>query len=319
MIRVILSRLASSILVLLILSAVVFFGGNLLAPGDVAASIAGSDATKEQIAEIAQTLGLDQPLYVQYFDWLRGFVTGDLGTSPITQQTVSSVLVQQSPLSIELALLALVFSTAVGVPVGLFTAVNAKKASDAAMRIPFLVVFSIPVFVIGTLLVLFAANYLPALYSAQYVPISQDFVGNIRGLFLPAVTATVPTAALVIQMTRSTMLESLSQPHVSMAKMKGVPDRQIHYRHALKPALPPIVTMQGFQFGLLLGNLFVIEEIFSLPGLGRGILESIDGRDFVTLQGQVIVVAIVFIAANLLVDLIVPLIDHRLVTAGATA
>jgi peptide/nickel transport system permease protein len=317
MIRFIVSRLSSSLLVLLVLSALVFFGGSTLAPGDVAASIAGADATQEQIATVARSLGLDQSLYVQYFDWLRGFATGDLGISPITQRTVSEVLVQQTPLSIELALIALLLSTAIGLPVGLFTAVRAQKAADIVTRVPFLAIFSIPVFVIGTLLVLFAASYTPGLYSAEYIPLSEGLLGNLRSLLLPSLTATVPTTALVIQMTRSTMLESLSQPYVAMARMKGVAERRIHNRHALKNALPPIVTMQGFQFGLLLGNLFVIEEIFSLPGLGRGILESIDGRDFITLQGQVIVIAAAFILANLIVDMVVPLLDRRIVTAGA--
>ena len=308
-------RLVSAALISVAVSAVVFFGGKGLAPGNIVTVLVGSEgASPEQIDALNRKFGLDKPLVVQYLDWLYGAIHGDFGISLISRESVSSIIGQQAPVSLELALFALIIATGIGVPIGILAAVRSGGRAGWAMRLPFLIIFGVPVFVAGTVFVLVTARFLPFFYSATYVPITEDFYSNLVALFLPALSAGLPTSALVIQMTRVAMLDSLAQPYIVMARAKGVPVWKIHYLHALKAAFGPILTLIGFQFGILLGSLFVVEEIFSLPGLGRGVLGAIGSRDFGVVQAQVLVIAIVFILGNLIVDIVQPIIDRRIVT-----
>lgn len=308
-------RIASAVLISLAVSAMVFFGGKGLAPGNIVTVLVGSEgASQEQIDSLNHQFGLDKPLVVQYLDWLKGAVHGDFGISLISHESVTSIIGQQTPVSLELAIFALVLASGIGVPIGVLAAVRTNSGSGWAVRLPFLIIFGVPVFVAGTVFLLITARFFPFWYSASYVPISEDVRSNLVALFLPALTAGLPTSALVIQMTRAAMLDSLSQPYIVMARAKGVSPWKIHYLHALKAAFGPILTLIGFQFGILLGSLFVVEQIFSLPGLGRGVLGAIGERDFGVVQAEVLVIAIAFILGNLIVDMVHPLIDRRIVT-----
>jgi peptide/nickel transport system permease protein len=304
--------IGSTIVVLLLCSAAVFFAGNVLAPGNAATTLIGAEgATPEQRAELNHRLGLDRPLIVQYFDWVVGAAHGDFGVSPISNRSATSVIIQEAPVSLEVALLALLLATLIGVPLGVMAAVWAGRPIDYLLRVIALTSLSVPVFVIGTLLVLVAANNAPDLTPATFVPLISDPGANLVGMLLPVLTAAIPTMALLMQMTRATMLENLSQPYVTMAYARGIPRWRIYFVHALKNALPPITTFLGFQLGILLGSLFIVETVFSLPGLGRGLIGSVNARDYVVLEAEVMIIAAAFILGNLVVDLLVPLIDPR--------
>jgi len=309
--RAVLTRLTAMVAVMLAVSALVFALGTQI-PGDLTSVIVGQEgATAAQFAEVEKRLGLDKPLPVQYVTFLGNALHGDLGTSPITGRTVTSDLAQQIPVSLELAVLTLLLSTLIGLPAGVVAAVHANKKLDVVIRSQLLVVFSMPVFVIGILVLLVGARIAPGLFQVSYTSWSDSPADHIRGLIMPLLTITLPIAAMTMQMTRSAMLEVLSDPFVVTARAVGVAARRIHYVHALRNALPPIVTFVGFQFGVLLGGLIVVEQIFSLPGLGRGMLEAIATRDYPMVTATTLVFAGAFVLINALIDLSYPILDPR--------
>lgn len=303
---------SSTLIVLLLCSAAVFFAGNLLAPGSAVTTLIGAEgATAEQRRAMEQRLGLDRPLPVQYMAWLAGAARLDFGVSPISNRRATDVILQEAPASLELALLVLGFATLLGVPAGVAAAVRAGSWLDHMIRVLAMASLAIPIFVLGTVALLTFSTYLPGFVSATFVPFSVNPAENLRGLLLPVVTATIPTAAQLMQMTRATMLEVLSQPYVAMAFARGVPLWRIYFIHALKNALPPVITFQGFLLGILLGSLFIVETVFSVPGLARGLIGSLNNRDYVVLMAQVMVIATFFIAGNLVAELLVAAIDPR--------
>ena len=311
MIRTLTTRLASVVAVLLVVSALVFLLGSLI-PGDLTSVVVGQEgATAAQFAKVRHDLGLDQPLPVQYLHWLGNALHGDFGTSPITGRHVSADLAQQIPVSAELALLCLLFSTLIGLPAGIAAAVHANKRLDVILRSSLLVVFSVPVFVIGVLLLLIGGNLAPDLFQVSYVPWQQDPLGHLRSMLMPLLTITLPFAAMTMQMTRSATLEVLSDPFITTARAVGVRPQRIHYLHALRNALPPIITFLGFQLGVMLGGLIVVEQLFSLPGLGRGMLDAISTRDYPMVTATTLVFAATFVVVNALVDILYPLLDPR--------
>lgn len=302
----------STLIVLLLCSAAVFFAGNLLAPGSAVTTLIGAEgATKEQREELERRLGLDRPLVVQYASWVTGAARGDFGVSPISNRRATDVIAQEAPTSLQLALLVLALSTLTGVPAGVAAAVWAGRWTDYLIRTVALASLAIPVFVLGTVFLLMSSAYAPDLVAATFVPFSTDPGANLVGLIVPTITATIPTAAQLMQMTRATMLEVLSRPYVTMAYARGIPRGRIYFVHALKNALPPIITFQGFLLGILLGSLFIVETVFSLPGLARGLIGSINNRDYVVLMAEVMVIATFFIVGNLVAELLVAAIDPR--------
>ncbi|WP_020501375.1 ABC transporter permease [Sciscionella marina] len=312
MIRYVGKKVLGAAAVLFVLSALVFMAGRGLAPGNPAMTLAGPKASPADIAAIEHKLGLDKPVWQQYLDWLGNALHGDFGVSPISGQANIEVIGQQAPVSFELAVLGLVIAVVLGVPVGVMTASRAGTAADWTMRIPLLVIFAFPAFVSGSIALYLATHYLTNLYSASYIPLSQAPLANLQAMLLPALAVGIPTAPLVAQMTRSSMIETLAQPHIATARTNGIAEWRIKYQYALRAALPPVLTLIGFIFGLLVGGLFIVEKIFSLPGLGRGVLDSITNRDFVQVTGQALVLAAAFIIGNLIVDLVLPLVDRRI-------
>lgn len=311
MLRLLLSRAGAMLAVLFAVSALVFALGSLI-PGDLTSVIVGQEgATKEQFEEVRRNLGLDQPLPVQYVRWLGNALRGDLGTSPITGRRVSSDLALQIPVSLELAVLCLLFSTLIGLPAGIAAAVHANRRLDVLIRAQLLVVFSVPTFVIGILLLLVGSRVAPDLFRVAFTPWSQDPVAHIRSMVMPLATIAFPMAAMTMQMTRSAMLEVLSDPFIVTARASGVRLQRIQYLHALRNALPPIVTFVGFQFGVMLGGLIVVEQIFSLPGLGRAMLEAISTRDYPMVTATTLVFAVSFVLINAVIDMLYPVLDPR--------
>jgi peptide/nickel transport system permease protein len=312
MLKHILNRLGTSAILIVLLTAMIFFAGRGLVPGSLASQIVGPKASPAAIAAVEHELGLDRPVYVQYFDWLLHALKGDFGTSPITGLSTTQVLAQQTPISLELALFALLIAVVIGVPLGVLAATRANSAVDSAVRAPMIVLFAVPGFIMGSLFVYFAGTFLTDFYSPIYIPFRQDPVQNIRMMMLPAFAVGIPTAPLIMQMTRGAMIETLGQPFVVAARCNGLSSRMVTYGYALRAALPPILTFIGFMFGTLIGGLVIVEQIFNLPGLGRGILQSIASRDFVQLVAQAAILAASFIGANLTVDLVIPFLDRRI-------
>jgi peptide/nickel transport system permease protein len=311
MIKAIVTRLGALIGVLLAVSALVFVLGSLV-PGDLTSVIVGQEgATPEQYAEVSKRLGLDQPLYIQYVHWLALAVQGDFGTSPITGRNVSADLALQVPVSLELTALCLLLSTLLGLPAGVIAAVHANKRLDVMIRLFLLVMFSVPIFVIGVLVLLVSSQLAPDLLQVAYTPWSEDPVRHVVGLIMPLLTITLPITAQTMQMTRGAMLEVLSEPFIATARANGVVSRRIYYIHALRIAMPPIITFIGFQFGILLGGLIVIEQIFSIPGLGRGMLDAIATRDYPMVTATTLVFASAFVVINAIIDLLYPILDPR--------
>jgi peptide/nickel transport system permease protein len=311
MLKLLLARLGAVGAVLFAVSVLVFGLGSLI-PGDLTSVIVGQEgATAAQFEEVRRNLGLDQPLPVQYARWLGHALQGDFGTSPITGRSVASDLAQQIPVSLELAVLCLVLSTLLGMPAGILAAVHANRRLDVLIRSQLLIAFSVPTFVIGILVLLLGSHFAPDLFRMSFTPWSQDPAAHIRSMIMPLVTITLPMTAMTMQMTRSAMLEVLGDPFIVTARAMGVRLARIQYLHALRNALPPIITFIGFQFGVMLGGLIVVEQIFSLPGLGRGMLEAISTRDYPMVTATTMVFAVSFVVINAVIDLLYPVLDPR--------
>lgn len=311
MLKMIFTRLGSILAVLFAVTVLVFGLGSLI-PGDLTSVIVGQEgATAEQFEEVRRSLGLDKPLPVQYAHWLWNALRGDFGISPITGRSVSSDLAQQIPVSVELAVACLILSTLMGLPAGIVAAVHANKKLDVLIRSQLLIAFSVPTFVIGILLLLVGSRVAPDLFLLSFTPWSVDPEAHIRSMLMPLLTITLPITAMTMQMTRSAMLEVLTDPFIVTARSVGVRLPRIHYLHALRNALPPIITFIGFQFGVMLGGLIVVEQIFSLPGLGRGMLEAISTRDYPMVTATTLVFAVSFVIINAVIDLLYPVLDPR--------
>jgi len=311
MLKMIFARLGSILAVLFAVTVLVFGLGSLI-PGDLTSVIVGQEgATAEQFEEVRRNLGLDKPLPVQYAHWLWNALHGDFGISPITGRSVSSDLAQQIPVSVELAVACLLLSTLLGLPAGIVAAVHANKKLDLLIRSQLLIAFSVPTFVIGILLLLVGSRVAPDLFLLSFTPWSVDPAAHIRSMIMPLLTITLPITAMTMQMTRSAMLEVLTDPFIVTARAVGVRLPRIHYLHALRNALPPIITFIGFQFGVMLGGLIVVEQIFSLPGLGRGMLEAISTRDYPMVTATTLVFAVSFVIINAVIDLLYPVLDPR--------
>ena len=285
-----------------------------LLPGNVIDIMFGGDAvaSPELREQAAKQLGLHGSYPRQYWDWMSGVVQGDFGNSLLSQQPISDIFRSALPVTIELIVLGLLIATVIGVPLGVISAVRRNSASDYVARVGGLLGISIPNFWLATLLlILFSRvfNWVPPL---QYVSFFDDPWLNIQEFFMPAIAISVFTLAIVMRMVRATMLEVLNLDYVRTARAKGVPRHKVLRRHALRNALIPVVTVVGFEVGVLIGGAAVVEIIFGLPGLGYILLNAIFQRDYPVIQNATLLIAAVFVAVNMLVDLIYGWLDPRI-------
>ncbi len=289
-----------------------------LLPGDVIDQLMGLEGTLggEARATLRRLLGLDAPVHVQYLRWLGDLARLDLGVSLRTSQPVRDALAQRLPVTVELALLAVLFSLLLAVPLGLLSAIFRNRFVDSAARLFGLVGLSMPVFWLAALLILAGASFLHWLPPVVYVPFWEDPAQNLRQMAFPTLALGLSLVAVVMRMTRSSMLEVLGQDYIQTARAKGATEWAIVLRHALKNALIPVVTIVGVQFGYLLGGSVVVEQIFGLPGLGFMLLNAIYQRDYPVVQGTVVFVALFFILVNLAVDLLYGALDPRVRYGG---
>lgn len=324
-------RLLSLIPVLIGISLLVFLFLHLI-PGDPAVVLLGERASTEQVAALREKLGLNQPLYVQYFLFMRDLLRGDLGSSVFNLLPIRDQLATRWPATFELAIAAMLIAVLIGIPLGILAAVRKNSAADNFSTIFSLVGVSMPVFWLGLLLIyLFAVNlqWLPpsgrisvesggafksitGFYVLDSIIQRRSFAEVVAHLILPALTLGTIPLAILTRITRGAMLEVLSQDYVRTARAKGLNERIVVWQHALKNALLPVVTIIGLQFGALLGGAILTETIFSWPGIGSWIYEGILNRDYPVVQGGVIFVALIFVIVNLLVDLSYALLDPRI-------
>ena len=284
-----------------------------LIPGDVVTNLVGLDArpTPEQLANLRRLFGLDQPIHVQFGIWFGALITGDLGQSLRTGRPIADDLMLRLPVTLELAVLALAVALLIAIPLGVIAATKRGQFADYAASLFALIGLAAPNFWLAILFILFFSLQLRLLPSGGYVLLSENPLENLRHMVLPSVALGLSLAAATTRITRSSLLEVLSLDYVRTARAKGLSERIVIYRHALKNALIPVATVIGLQVGTLLGGAIIIEEIFGLPGIGRFALEGINLRDYPVVQGAVLVVAGAFVLVNVLVDVLYALIDPR--------
>jgi peptide/nickel transport system permease protein len=303
-------RLLSAIPVLLVVSIVTFLIMWLI-PGDISAELGGSDATPEQIERIREQFGLNKPLLERAAQWYGNLLQGDLGHSYLQNRSVADAVFERLPVTLSLAALSLVLASIMGVLLGILAAVRHNSWADQGSMVAALVGLSIPDFWFGLVLIIVFGVFLGWLPTGGYVPITEDFFGWVRSMTLPALTLAFTQMGVIARMTRSSMLDVLDQDFVRTARAKGMRARTVIFRHALRNALVPIVTVMGVTAGILLSGAVVIESVFSLPGVGRLIVGSIQRRDFPIIQGGLLVTACVFVFVNLVVDILYGWLDPR--------
>jgi peptide/nickel transport system permease protein len=304
-----LRRVALTIPTLLAMSIFVFLLIHLV-PGDPARAMLGFRATPQNIAVVREGLHLDEPLPTQYLDWLTAALQGDLGRDYISGVPVSTLIWQRVGVTLELVVLSMALAVLVGVPLGVLAARGARFARRLSSG--FVVAgVAIPDFWLATLLVLLFAATLGWLPPLGWAPLSDGVLENLRYLALPVLALAIGQAAYILRTTQGTMEETLGQPFVAFLRARGVSERRIVFRHALRNSAMPIVTVVGIQFGVMLGAAVVIETIFGLPGLGRLVVTSITQRNYTVVQGAVLTIAVVFILITLLTDLLYGWLDPR--------
>lgn len=312
--RYLLRRTGLSLLLLLVVATLLFFSIHLL-PGDPALLILGGDSaqpTPEQIATVRARLGLDRPLPVQYVAWLSRVIRGDLGRSLLDDRPVATDLANRLPRTLQLVVSALLLAVSVGVPLGLFAARRRGRLADPAASTLALLGFSMPVFVIGMLLVAAFSLALGWLPPTGYVPFREDPREFLRHLILPVLALSAAPMATTMRMTRSSFLEQSSLEYVRTARAKGLAEPAVAWRHVLRNALMPVVTVVGLQVGSMFAGAVLVEYIFTWPGLNTLLLNSLSTRDYPMIQGVVLLAAVMFVGVNFVTDLCYAIINPRI-------
>ncbi len=315
MITFIIRRIALLIPVLFGVSIVVFTLIHMI-PGDAAMLAIGVDQriSAEQRERVRKSYGLDQPKPVQYAKWMGHVLRGDLGHSLRTKRPLTQELRLRLPVTIQLAVMAALLGTLPAVAVGVLAAVKRNSWADYSATIFTLLGISVPNFLLATLLVLCFSFWLKWLPPIGFRPLADDPAQNLKTMILPAISLSLPFAAVMMRNTRSAVLETLSQEHVRVARAKGLSNKTVLSRHVLRNASIPIITVAGIQMATLLGGTVIIETIFGLPGVGRYIYEAISNRDYPVVQGVTLVISTMFVLISLIVDVLYAVMDPRLRT-----
>ena len=289
-----------------------------LVPGDIAEILVyqtgGETSTiqQKQIRQIRQELGLDKPVVVQYLDWLGNAARGDFGQSYTQQRPVADILKERVPRSIELAVLTILLAMLWAVPLGVISAVRQNRWADYVVRVLSISGLSVPIFFSGVLVLYLLVAIFKWLPPLEFVSFTTSPVENLKQLIWPALVQAFYISAPITRLTRSQLLEVIRQDYVRTARAKGLAERAVVYRHALANSLLPVVTFIGWWGGRLLGGIVIVEIIFSVPGMGSALAHAVSQRDYPTVQAMVFVMALVFLALNLLVDLLYAWLDPRI-------
>src|SRR5262245_45945392 len=304
-------RLLATIPVMAVV-AVFVFALLRLTPGDPAAIIAGSAATTQDVEGIRLKLGLDRPIVAQFFVWLSNMATGDFGESFFFKKTVASLIADRIEPTLMLSLTTIVLSVLIAVPLGVVAAYRQGTWIDRIVMGFSVLGFSVPVFVIGYVLIYVFAIELNWLPVQGYQPLREGVWGCLRRLILPSLTLSVIYVALIARITRTSVLEVLGEDYIRTARAKGLTDRVVLLRHALRNASVPIVTVIGIGIALLIGGVVVTESVFSIPGLGRLTVDAVLARDYPTVQAVILLFSFVYVLINLLVDVSYTALDPRI-------
>ena len=305
-------RILQTLITLFVVS-LISFTLSMVLPGDPSLAIVGSEgASEEMIKSVRQELGLDQPIVVQYFKWLGALVSGDFGISIRTRAHVLTLFGQRLPMTLELLALGILFALLIAVPMGIFSALRPNTWVDTAGTVIAVSGVAMPQFFLGMVLILVFSIWLGWLPSSGYVSPADNLLANLKGMILPAISLGSVVAAEIMRQLRSSMLEVLNEEYVQTARAKGVPEFQVIIRHALRNALIPVVTLLGMRIGRLIGGIVIIEVVFSLPGIGRLLMNAVLFNDFPVLQTGVLLVALAVTFLNLLADVSYSLLDPRI-------
>lgn len=298
---------------------IIVFGIMRIAPGDVALLIVagyGADAspgTLEQVERVRKELGLDRPLHVQYVDWLWGFVRFDLGDSYYFQGfDVRDLIIRKAPLSLQLGVMSIIIAVVIGIPGGIVSALRQDRWQDYAFRVFSISFLSLPNFWVGMMMILILLKLTGWIPPAGYIRLHQDPLGNLAQLIWPALVLGTSSSALILRLTRSSMLEVMREDYIRTARAKGLGAAIVLYRHALKNAVLPVVTVIGLQVAFVVTGSVIMETVFALPGLGDFLVMSIRNRDYLVVQAMILMLAVVVVFANLVVDLIYAWLDPRI-------
>ena len=298
-------------------AAVIVFLILRLVPGDPAAAILGANATPEQVRQLRIDLGLSRPIYAQFGSWLGAAFQGDLGRDYVNDQTITSELGSRLPVTLELAALAFLLAAAIAIPAGVFAAVREGGRLDRVVQAINLVTIAIPDFVFGLLGILVFSLTLGLVPSSGYVPLSESVGGNLQSLILPAMALAAGLAGVLCRVTRSAMLGVLHTDYIQFARASGMRPSAIIFQHALRNAAIPIVTVAGMQIGYLIGGTVVVEQLFSVPGVGQLAVEAMLNRNYPVVQACVLIFVLLFILVNLASDLLYAVINPKLRRASA--
>ena len=291
---------------------VLIFAVMKMIPGDVISGILGVDATPELRAQLEEIYGLNRPYVVQYLDWIGGVLHGDFGESIRTAEPILPQILTRFQVTAELTILAAIISWFIAIPLGILAAVERNSLADRFVRVFALLGVSVPNFALSILLILFLSLAFGYFSPLGYVSFFEDPLRNLQIMILPASILGVSIAGSVMRMTRSSVLEVLRQDFVKTVRAKGASERVAIFKHVLRNALIPILTLVGMQIGTLLGGAVIVEQIFSLPGLGQMTLTGINQRDYPVVQGCVLFIAFVYVLVNLITDLLYTWIDPRI-------
>lgn len=315
MLAQIVRKLLAMIPIMLLVSIVLFTIINLL-PGDPALAVAGEAFRDEAlVAKIREDLGLNKPLYQRYWDWLSGVLRGDLGRSLKSNQPVIEIVRERLPVTLGLTLLAMVISTIIAVPLGIYAALHRNSASDVINSVVSMVGVALPNFWLAILLILLFSITLGWLPSSGYTAFGDNPLQWLRHMLLPAFSIGFSFAATITRQTRSSMLEVFGQDYILTARSKGLRERVVIWRHALRNALIPVVTVISMQMGRLIGGAVVTETVFALPGIGRELVDAISQRNYNVVMALILITALCVVVVNTLMDILYIVIDPRISTA----
>lgn len=305
-------RRLAAILPTIFFVTVIIFGLQQLLPGDAATMLAGEDQDPQVIAYLRQKMHLDEPLPVRYGYWIAGVAHGDLGESLRIQEPVLGLIVQKLPVTLELATMAMLIALVIGIPTGIISAVGQGTAWDYIANVVALWGLSTPNFWLGILMILLFSVQLGWLPASGYVSPFEDLKGNLAAMIMPAFVLGNAIAAVLMRHTRSAMLQVLNADYVRTARAKGLDERTVVLKHALRNALTPIITLGALEFGTLLSGAVLTEQVFSIPGFGKLIVDAVFNRDYAVVQGVVLFTSSVYIVLNLLADLAYFVVNPRL-------
>jgi peptide/nickel transport system permease protein len=307
-----LAKRLAAILPTIFFVTVIIFALQQLLPGDAATIMAGEDQDPNVIAYLRQKLHLDEPIPVRYGYWIWGVLHGDLGESLRIQEPVLGLILQKLPVTLELAAMAMLIALVIGIPAGIVSAIGKDSVWDYAANVVALWGLSTPNFWLGILMILLFSVQLGWLPASGYVSPFEDLRGNLAAMIMPAFVLGNAIAALLMRHTRSAMLQVLNADYVRTARAKGLDERTVVLKHALRNALTPIITLGALEFGTLLSGAVLTEQVFSIPGFGKLIVDAVFNRDYAVVQGVVLFTSTVYIVLNLLADLAYFLVNPRL-------